>query len=67
MIASGDHIDVDGNVVESVNTPTATPEPDTATATLEPDTDTPTSTPTSTPGFGVIVALTALLAVCRES
>jgi PGF-CTERM protein len=27
-----------------------------------PDTDTATSTPTSTPGFGVIVALTALLA-----
>jgi surface glycoprotein (TIGR04207 family)/PGF-CTERM protein len=56
---------------------TATPEPDTATpepdtATPEPDTDTPTSTPTSTPGFGVIVALTALLAaallaVRRES
>jgi surface glycoprotein (TIGR04207 family)/PGF-CTERM protein len=46
---------------------TATPEPDTATpepdtATPEPDTDTPTSTPTSTPGFGVVVALTALLA-----
>ncbi|MBB6645029.1 DUF7827 domain-containing protein [Halobellus ruber] len=46
---------------------TATPEPDTATPepdtdTPMPDTDTPTSTPTSTPGFGVIVALTALLA-----
>jgi PGF-CTERM protein/surface glycoprotein (TIGR04207 family) len=46
---------------------TATPEPDTATpepdtATPEPDTATPTSTPTSTPGFGVVVALTALLA-----
>jgi PGF-CTERM protein len=27
-----------------------------------PDTDTPTATPTSAPGFGVIVALTALLA-----
>jgi surface glycoprotein (TIGR04207 family)/PGF-CTERM protein len=49
------------------DTDTATPEPDTATpepdtATPEPDTDTPTSTPTSTPGFGVVVALTALLA-----
>jgi PGF-CTERM protein/surface glycoprotein (TIGR04207 family) len=44
------------------DTDTATPEPDTDTATPEPDTDTPTSTPTSTPGFGVIVALTALLA-----
>jgi surface glycoprotein (TIGR04207 family)/PGF-CTERM protein len=39
---------------------TDTPEPDTDTP--EPDTDTPTSTPTSTPGFGVVVALTALLA-----
>ena len=44
------------------DTDTATPEPDTDTATPEPDTDTPTSTPTSTPGFGVVVALTALLA-----
>ena len=44
------------------DTDTATPEPDTDTATPDPDTDTPTSTPTSTPGFGVIVALTALLA-----
>ena len=44
------------------DTNTATPEPDTDTATPDPDTDTPTSTPTSTPGFGVIVALTALLA-----
>ena len=41
---------------------TDTPEPDTDTATPMPDTDTPTSTPTSTPGFGVVVALTALLA-----
>jgi PGF-CTERM protein/surface glycoprotein (TIGR04207 family) len=46
---------------------TATPEPDTATpepdtATPEPETEEPTSTPTSTPGFGVVVALTALLA-----
>jgi len=42
---------------------TDTPEPDTDTP--EPDTDTPepdTETPTSTPGFGVVVALTALLA-----
>ncbi|MBB6644708.1 DUF7827 domain-containing protein [Halobellus ruber] len=51
------------------DTDTPTPEPDTDTATPEPDTDTPmpdtdtpTSTPTSTPGFGVVVALTALLA-----
>jgi surface glycoprotein (TIGR04207 family)/PGF-CTERM protein len=44
------------------DTETATPEPDTETATPEPETDTPTSTPTSTPGFGVVVALTALLA-----
>ncbi len=44
------------------DTATATPEPDTATATPEPDTATPTSTPTSTPGFGVVVALTALIA-----
>ncbi|MFA1612288.1 DUF7827 domain-containing protein [Halobellus rubicundus] len=44
------------------DTDTATPEPDTDTATPEPDTDTPTSTPTSTPGFGVVVALTALIA-----
>ncbi|SMP17931.1 PGF-CTERM protein [Halobellus salinus] len=75
-----------GEVVEAVETATATPEPDTDTATAGPDTDTatpdeqdtatpdeqdtqtsmsteePTSTPTSTPGFGVIVALTALLA-----
>ena len=62
-------VEEDGEVVERVVTPTpepdtdtATPEPDTDTATPEPDTDTPTSTPTSTPGFGVIVALTALLA-----
>jgi len=45
---------------------TATPEPDTETATPAPDTETateePTSTPTSTPGFGVVVALAALLA-----
>ena len=39
---------------------TDTPEPDTATP--EPETEEPTSTPTSTPGFGVVVALTALLA-----
>jgi PGF-CTERM protein len=42
---------------------TDTPEPDTDTP--MPDTDTPepdTETPTSTPGFGVVVALTALLA-----
>ncbi|WP_311172540.1 BGTF surface domain-containing protein [Halobellus ordinarius] len=42
---------------------TDTPEPDTDTP--EPDTDTPepdTETPTSTPGFGVVVALTALIA-----
>jgi len=51
------------------DTDTPTPEPDTDTPTPEPDTDTPmpdtdtpTSTPTSTPGFGVVVALTALLA-----
>ncbi|RLM57121.1 PGF-CTERM sorting domain-containing protein [Halobellus sp. Atlit-31R] len=74
----------DGEVVEAVETATATPEPgtdtpepDTATpepdtATPEPDTATPepdtateepaTETPTSTPGFGVVVALTALIA-----
>jgi len=78
----------DGEVVGSVSTDTATPEPDTATpepdtatpepdtatpepdtatpepdtATPEPETEEPTSTPTSTPGFGVVVALTALLA-----
>ncbi|MGQ4554882.1 BGTF surface domain-containing protein [Halobellus sp. GM3] len=43
---------------------TDTPEPDTATES-EPGTDTDgadTETPTSTPGFGVVVALTALLA-----
>jgi PGF-CTERM protein len=86
----------EGQVVEAVETATATPEPDTDTATAEPGTDTATpdeqdtatpdeqdtqtsmatdtatSTPTSTPGFGVIVALTALLAaallaVRRES
>ncbi|MFC6875061.1 DUF7827 domain-containing protein [Halobellus marinus] len=47
------------------DTDTATAEPDTTTAEPEPDTDTPepdTETPTSTPGFGVFVALTALLA-----
>ena len=68
---SGSVVDesADGIVVESVSTETATPEPDTDTATAEPDTDTampdtdtPTSTPTSTPGFGIVVALTALLA-----
>ncbi|MFD1684085.1 BGTF surface domain-containing protein [Halobellus litoreus] len=51
---------------------TATPEPDTATPEPEPDTDTPTETDTGTPGFGVVVALTALiaaalLAIRRES
>ena len=44
-------------VIEAADTATATPEPDTATATPEPD----TGTPTSTPGFGVVVALIALL------
>ncbi|MGQ4554881.1 DUF7827 domain-containing protein [Halobellus sp. GM3] len=65
----------EGQVVEAVSTATPepdtdTPEPDTDTPepdtdTPEPDTDTPepeTETPTSTPGFGVVVALTALLA-----
>jgi major cell surface glycoprotein (TIGR04216 family) len=47
-------------------TPTATPEP-TPTATPEPTptatpTPTPTSTPTGTPGFGIVVALIALVA-----
>ncbi len=47
-------------------TPTATPEP-TPTATPEPTptatpTPTPTSTPTGTPGFGIVVALVALVA-----
>jgi major cell surface glycoprotein (TIGR04216 family) len=47
-------------------TPTATPEPtatptSTPTATPEP-TATPTSTPTGTPGFGIVVALIALVA-----
>jgi len=47
-------------------TPTATPEPTateepTPTATPEP-TATPTSTPTGTPGFGIVVALIALVA-----
>jgi PGF-CTERM protein len=41
---------------------TATPEPDDDTATPEPDTDTPTESNTGTPGFGVVVALTALIA-----
>ena len=49
---------------------TATPEPGDDTATPDgedtetsmPGTDASTSTPTSTPGFGVVVALTALLA-----
>jgi PGF-pre-PGF domain-containing protein/PGF-CTERM protein len=40
---------------------TATPEPDTATP--EPDTATPTTTDTGTPGFGPVVAITALLAL----
>ena len=76
-----DEVTEDGEVVEAVETDTATPEPDTATSepdtdTAEPDTDTAepdTATPepdtatsepteTSTPGFGVVVALTALLA-----
>ncbi|MFC6875062.1 DUF7827 domain-containing protein [Halobellus marinus] len=72
---NADEVDEDGAVVESVGTATPepdtdTPEPDTDTPepdtdTPEPDTDTPepdTETPTSTPGFGVVVALTALLA-----
>jgi PGF-CTERM protein/surface glycoprotein (TIGR04207 family) len=76
-----DEVTEDGTVVEAVETPTATPEPETdpsqtetdtsspGTDTPEPDTATPepaagTSEPTetSTPGFGVVVALTALLA-----
>jgi PGF-CTERM protein len=72
---NADEVDEDGTVVESVGTATPepdtdTPEPDTDTPepdtdTPEPDTDTPepdTETPTSTPGFGVVVALTALIA-----
>ena len=56
-----------GTVVEAVETDTATPEPDTDTPepdtdTPEPDTETSEPTETSTPGFGVVVALTALLA-----
>ncbi|WP_276657276.1 PGF-CTERM sorting domain-containing protein [Haloquadratum walsbyi] len=48
-------------------TPTATPEPTateepTPTATPEPETEEPTSTPTGTPGFGIVVALIALIA-----
>nr|AKY04232.1 major cell surface glycoprotein [uncultured haloarchaeon] len=47
-------------------TPTATPEPateePTPTATPEPATEEPTSTPTGTPGFGIVVALIALIA-----
>ena len=70
-----EQVSVDGEVVEQVGTatPTATPEP-TETATPEPtetdapETDEPTETPeddtttTTTPGFGVAVALVALLA-----
>jgi PGF-CTERM protein len=41
---------------------TATPEPDTDTPERDTPTSTPTTTPTSTPGFGVGIALTALLA-----
>lgn len=59
--------------VDSISTPTATPAPETPTATPPPSTptDTPTETPTPTaspsptetqqPGFGVIVAVLALL------
>jgi major cell surface glycoprotein (TIGR04216 family) len=46
-------------------TPTATPEPDTPTPTEEPADDTETDTPSTdagTPGFGIVVALTALIA-----
>ncbi|NHX36302.1 PGF-CTERM sorting domain-containing protein [Halolamina sp. R1-12] len=74
-VSAGSYFDADGNVVESTTeaTPTATPEPDTETATPEPDTETATPEPdtetpeddtttTTTPGFGVAVALVALLA-----
>ncbi len=46
-------------------TPTPTPEPDTPTPTEEPADDTETDTPSTdagTPGFGIVVALTALIA-----
>jgi len=43
---------------------TATPEPDTDTDTATPMPD--TDTPPNTPGFGVVLALTALLAIRRE-
>uniref|UniRef100_UPI0015F3E4F4 PGF-CTERM sorting domain-containing protein n=1 Tax=Haloquadratum walsbyi TaxID=293091 RepID=UPI0015F3E4F4 len=64
----GDNTDrVPVEVVEQVQeTPEPTPEPTateepTPTATPEP-TATPTSTPTGTPGFGIVVALIALVA-----
>jgi PGF-CTERM protein len=48
------------SVVEEVSedTETPTPEPDTETPTPEPDTETTTTT---TPGFGAVVAVLALL------
>ena len=57
-------------VVEQVTEETPTPEPETPTPepetpTPEPDTETPepdTETPTGTPGFGIVVALIALIA-----
>jgi PGF-CTERM protein len=64
------------SVVEEVSEDTPTPEPDTETPTPEPDTETPTPEPdtetptpepdtetttTTTPGFGAVVAVLALL------
>ncbi|ELZ78229.1 hypothetical protein C455_11118 [Haloferax larsenii JCM 13917] len=73
--------EIDGNVVESVETATATPEettetpeqttetpepttetPEPTTETSEPTTETTETTDTGTPGFGIAVALVALVA-----
>jgi PGF-CTERM protein/surface glycoprotein (TIGR04207 family) len=75
VIASDDQLDVDGNVVESTGMTTTEPAdtttsaPDTTTSAPDTTTEAPgttaepgTETPTSTPGFGVVVALTALIA-----
>lgn len=60
---------VTSSATVGVTTPTPSPEPGTPTATPEPGTPTPTPTsptpsptPTTTPGFGLAVALLALIA-----
>jgi PGF-CTERM protein len=62
---AGDAVVDDATVTIATETPTSTPEPDTDTPepdtdTPEPDTDTPTPEPDQ-PGFGLVVALVALL------